>query len=229
MDDIVMKPVVKAEISEAMSSEGSLDDFLMKMVNLNSAGVFHDASCAICCHPSRKRAEEIWLKERDAEKVRAIFTATGSSFSIPVIKNHMENHLDQSQVEIRKKEYINKIVNAQKGGGIPTVQRVDLALSAVNERLIAVGAMQDPMESVSKVEKMKSDATVALTKSMKELFNLRAQLLGEMGKDGEVIAFQKHDLERIIAEVIKDFSYSDEAKLVVNSFLEKILSIRQHY
>ena len=97
------------------------------------------------------------------------------------------------------------------------------------KRVNSMNALDDPMENSSKVEKIKADSTVSLGRSMKDLLTLRATLLGEMGQSGEVFAFRRTDFERVVAEMMAECDYSEESGRIVNLFLSKMTSIRQHY
>ena len=217
----------KAEVGKLASSNAELGEFLGRMVNLNDAGVFHEPKCPICRSPDRQQAEQDWLASRNAEQVRQFFIDKGQTYSIPMVKNHMEYHLDQSQVELRKREYIDRVL-ALSRNPVTTMDRVEVALAAVQERLVAVSAFEDPGALTSAVEKIKADATCKLTSTMSVLLKFRAEMLGELRQNGEVFTVNKQAFSQLFARLLEGCK-TDEEKLVVNQVFGEMAKICREY
>ncbi len=211
--------------SDVVANKNSLNDFMLRMVNLNNVGIFYEPNCIICSCEYRDKAEKMWLETRNAESIRQFFVDKGmKDLTIPIIKNHMESHLDQSQEEIRRREYIEKLISINDSGKVSTLDRLDMALTALNERLVAVNAVSDSTKSVSDVEKIKADTTCKITASMDRLFKLRADLLGEMKNAGEAFSINKKDFITMFKGLL-DGARTDEERLVINRVFQDIHKI----
>lgn len=217
----------KSEVAKVASGQISVDEFLRRMVNINEAGVFHDPNCEICHSSHRRPAEEEWLQSRNAEQVRQLLIDKGETFSIPVIKNHMEFHVDQSEVELRKREYVDKI-SGLTHVDVSTLDRLQMTLAAVNERMVAIAALDDPSLSHAQVERIKADSTVKLTGTMKQLLEFRAKMLGEMRENGEVFTIDKDKFVQTFGKLLGE-CVTDEEKLVVNKVFAEIGKICKEY
>lgn len=217
----------KTEVGKLASSNADLGEFLGRMVNLNNTGVFHEPKCPICRSPDRQQAEQDWLASRNAEQIRQFFIDKGQTFTIPVVKNHMESHLDQSQVELRKREYIDRVLALSKNP-VTTLDRLEVALAAVQERLVAASALEDPGAAASVVEKIKSDSTCKLTSTMSVLLKFRAEMLGELRQNGEVFTVNKQVFIQLFAKLLSE-CVTDEEKLVVNKVFGELQKICREY
>jgi len=217
----------KSEVAKVASGQIGVDEFLRRMININEVGVFHDPHCEICHSSHRKAAEEEWLQSRNAEQVRQLLIDKGETFSIPVIKNHMEFHVDQSQVELRKREYVDKI-SGLTHVDVSTLERLQMTLAAVNERMVAVAALDDPSLPHAHVEKIKADSTVKLTATMKQLLEFRAKMLGEMRENGEVFTIDKDKFVMMFGKLLEECG-TDEEKLIVNKVFAELGKICREY
>jgi hypothetical protein len=217
----------KTELTKLASNNADLGEFLGRMVNLNDAGVFHEPKCQICRSTHRRQAEQEWLTSRDAEQIRQSFIDKGETYSIPVVKNHMEFHLDQSQVELRKREYIDRVL-ALSRNPVTTLDRLEVALAAVQERLVSASALEDPCAAASVVEKIKSDATCKLTATMSVLLKFRAEMLGELRQNGEVFTVNKQAFGQLFGKLLSE-CVTDEEKLVVNKVFGELQKVCREY
>jgi len=108
------------------------------------------------------------------------------------------------------------------------MERLEIAMAAVQERLVAVNAIEDPSVSISHVEKIKADSTCKLSSSMNSLLQLRAEMLGELRKTGEVFTIEKKAFaaafDRLLAGCL-----ADEEKLVVNKVFAELSKICKEY
>jgi len=231
MPDDTPKTVMVPKQSELVSiiRDSDASRFLLGLVNLNDAGVFHDPDCPICNSIHRRRAEAEWLKTRDAGMVQQMFKDHGETYSIPFIKNHMEEHLDSSQREIRKREYIEKVLAASERG-LTTLETLDIGIAALHNRLAEIEAMDnfDPAKSPVEVAKIKADSVKNLTGAMGNLCQLRAKMLGELKRDGEVFTIRKSDFAQASTDLFNGATNNDQ-KLMISKFMEKIVEIAMDF
>jgi hypothetical protein len=211
--------------SAIVNTDNSMNEFMLRMVNLSDTGVFHEPSCPICSSDHRNKAERMWIDTRNAASIQQFFIDKGKKgLSIPIIKNHMESHLDQSQDEIRRREYLEKLIAINDSGKVSTIDRIDMALTALNERLVAINAVADQTKPISEVEKIKSDTTCKITGSMDKLFKLRAEMLGEMKRDGEAFSINKMEFVNMFKSLL-EASPTEEERLVVNKVFNELHKI----
>lgn len=231
MPDDTLKTVTvpkQSDIARIIRESGA-STFLLGLVNLNDAGIFHDPDCPICNSTHRRRAEADWIKTRDAAMVQQLFKDHGETYSVPYIKNHMEEHLDSSQREIRKREYIEKVLAASERG-LTTLETLDIGIAALHNRLAEIEAMDnvDPAKSPAEVAKIKADSVKNLTAAMGNLCQLRAKMLGELKRDGEVFTIRKGDFAKISTELFEKATSNDQ-KLMISKFMEKIMEIAMDF
>jgi hypothetical protein len=221
--EIKLPPITSAEINKVVSDDKALERFLAAQISLNQEGVYFEHSCPICNSYIRKDAEEKWLVSRNADEIRDFLKEKGEPASITVIKNHMEFHIDQSYVELRKREYINKILTLSQCS-IDTMSRVETALCSINERIFSIGAVEDPDCSPVAIQKMKAEETCKLVTAMTKLLELRANLMGEMKNSGDLLSIRQEDFAKIFSEILEEFK-TDEARKIVNKILEKFVAM----
>lgn len=209
----------------ATSSDERLAELLLAHVDLNNQGVYFESDCSICSSPSRRDMEEIWLKNRNADEVGNLLKAKGEPVPITVIKNHMEYHIDQAYVELRKREYIKKLIQLGRFN-IDTLSRVELSLSCMQQQIIAMGAAEDSSMSPAALNKMRADTMCKLVSAQTSLLQLRANLLGEMKLHGEAFSIRQADFESIFTEALQKYTNPDTRK-AINELLEKFLAAVQ--
>lgn len=217
--EIKLPPTSSVEVKNVVSDDRALERFLTAQVSLNDLGVYSEENCTLCSSRSRQEAEEKWLVSRDAAEIREFLRSEGESMPITVIKNHMEYHVDQSFVELRKREYISKLIMLTRLN-LDTLGRVDMALSSISERLLSANAAEDPGLSPAELEKMRADATCKLIQAMTKLLELRANLMGEMKDSGDLLSIKQEDFANIFSEVLQEFT-SEEVRRAINRILEK--------
>jgi len=206
-------PNTNTEMKNFISDDKSIEKFLTSQVDLNNDGVFYEKDCSICNSPIRQMAEDKWFACREAEKIRELLRENGEPVAINLIKNHMEFHIDQSYLEIRKKEYVNKIMslNTIKLG---TLDRIEIALASINERLLAVNSIGTSKDAPVIIEKAKSELTCKLISGMSGLLELRAKIMGEMKDKGDLFTISKDDFEDIFKTALNQFSGADTRKAI---------------
>lgn len=219
----LQKVPTSLDVKRIISDDRAMERFLSSQVDLNSDGIYYEKDCVLCNSQSRKLSEERWLRSRDAEEIRTFLRERGEPVNITVVKNHMEFHIDQSYIELRKKEYINKIITLSSIH-LDTLGRIELALASISERILSINATEDPDISISELGRIKSDATCKLVTSMTKLLELRANLMGEMQTKGILFSISEEDFSNIFTDILKEFD-TDEARAIVNSLLDKFSKI----
>jgi len=214
-------------VNQVVKGEDTIEDFLSKMISLSDAGIFYEHSCPICVNSNRQKAEKQWLDSRNAEEVRQFFKDHGDSYTIPVIKNHMEGHLDQSQTELRKREYVDKLL-VISSSSVTTLSRLEVAITALNERLLAMNAVQDPSVSILTVEKTRSEVSCKIVATIEKMLQFRAKLLGEMKNTGEVFTINKNSFVNLFTKLISE-SKSDEETRIINIVFTELNNIAQEF
>jgi hypothetical protein len=222
-EDLIVPTIPEAELKKVVSDDAALERFLALQVSLNNDGVYFEPNCPLCSSMCRKDAEEKWIKDRNSDDIRDFLKSKGEPVPLTVIKNHMEYHIDQSYVELRKKEYIQKILTLSRIN-LNTLSRVEMALSSVGERLISVNAAEDPGESPAALEKARADSTCKLVASMAKLLELRATLMGEMQDSGNLLSVRQEDFEAIFKETLLEYK-SPEAREIVKTILDKFSKV----
>jgi len=212
-----------SQLSKIKDSTAELQKFLLLQVNLNDDGVYFEPDCAVCSSCHRKQLEEQWLSNRDAKQVVDALKAKGEPIPLTVVKNHMEFHIDQSYIELRKREYIKRIITLSDVN-LDTLGRVELALSAIMERMVAINAAEDTDASTVDINKVKADSTCKLVGSMSSLLQLRASLLGEMKVSGEVLAIKQDDFSEIFNDILSKHTSTD-ARVAINELLDRFLAV----
>lgn len=216
----------KSQLERLVTDSGTLERYLLTQVSLNDLGVYYDPDCPLCSSPSRKEVEDAWLEDRNAKEVCASLKARGEPIPLTVVKNHMEFHIDQSYIELRRREYIKRLITLSEMN-LDTIQRVDIALSCLHQQIVAVGASEDPTMSQVDLNKKRSEAMCKVVSSMTSLLNLRANMLGEMKEHGEAFTITKEDFERVFAESLQNNTHV-EARKAINELLEKFsMAIRK--
>ncbi len=223
VEELIVPTIPEAQLKKVISDDSSLERFLSLQVSLNNDGVYFEPNCPLCNSVYRKDAEEAWLKDRNAANAKEILKSKGEPLPITVIKNHMEFHIDQSYMELRKKEYIQKILTISKVS-LDTLGRVEMALSSIGERLVAVNAAEDPGTSQAVLEKARAESTCKLVASMTKLLELRANLMGEMQDKGGLLTIKQEDFENLFTAALKEYK-TPEAREVINFILDRFSKV----
>lgn len=217
--EISLPATTSAEITRAVNDDKALERFLFSQVSLNKEGQYFEQNCPLCNSQKRAEAEDKWLKSRNADEILEYLKSIGEPSPITVIKNHMEYHLDQAYQELRKREQINKTITLLKMP-LDTLTRVELSLSAIMERLMSISSVEDSSISSSELEKLKDEQTCKLVTAQTKLIEIRANLMGEMKNDGDLLSVRKEDFSKIFAEILQEFK-GEEARRIINRILEK--------
>ena len=205
------------------SSGNSIREFLSAVVNLSESGFFCEPTCPICVSKYRPVSEAKFnqdSEEKDFEKkcdnIRKFFLSRNEDISIPVIRNHFGNHLNQGENELKKREYVNRLATLNVVDR-STLDRLRILMDALQDRLIS---------TVELNQELRGKELVAISKTMTQILELRAKIMGEMKGRGEVItipldkfnmtfekalrkARTKEDID-FVTEIMDDLSMSDE-------------------
>lgn len=220
----VIAPVrSESDLAKITSNDSALEQYLLTQVSLNDQGVYYESDCSVCSSPSRHEVEEMWLVSRNADEVTDILKSRGEPTPLTVVKNHMEFHIDQSYIELRKREYIKKLVQLSKMH-LDTIGRVELALACMHQQMVAMGAAEDPTMSQLELNRKRSDSMCRLVTSMTSLLNLRATILGEMQAHGEAFVISNEDFEKIFTEALQTHVHV-EARKAINDLLSKFMNV----
>jgi hypothetical protein len=205
------------------SIPSSVENFLYQLVNLNNDNILHEPTCLICSSPYRKEIEDMWLAIKKHEDVKAAFKDR-ISLSVDVIDNHMKNHYDRGIKELQKVEYINKIKRLNSVE-LTTLDSIRLGLSAITERLTGINSMSPSGDmSINEVEELKSKETARLVAAKTQLLKLKASIMGEMNKNGELIMIPRESFVKLFNEALTSAA-TDKEKEVVKRILSKLADL----
>jgi hypothetical protein len=219
--ELTIPQTSKKQLEKVVGSDEDLEKFLYAQVSINNDGLYYESDCVVCSSQYRKESEEKWLDSRNADEIVTYFKDKGEPIPRSVVKNHMEFHIDQSYIELRKREYIKKVIS-MTNMHLDTISRVEMAMSAINDRIIAINASEEPASSPVAINKIKAETTCKLVSSMSSLLQLRANLLGEMAASGEVLTIKQEDFSSIFGDSLQKFN-SESAREAINYILDKFV------
>ena len=218
-----LKNEIPSPVDVYRASGGCTRDFLSAVINLSESGFFCEPTCPICISKNRPIAESNFIKdseekgfEKKCESIRKFFLSRNEEIGTSVIRNHFANHINQGENELKKREYVNKLA-ALNEVDRPTLDRLRVLMDALQERLIS---------TVELGQEARGKEIVAISKTMTQVLELRAKIMGEMKGRGEVItiplekfnmAFEKalrkarnKDELDFVSDIMNDLSSSDE-------------------
>jgi hypothetical protein len=196
------------------------------IIKLNDEGVFHEPSCPMCSSKFRSEAEIVFLKtpqfdNKKYTETKMFLDEKKEGFSLDVIKNHCDNHLNKGAEQLRKIEYIATIDNIA-ATKMSTLEELDICLASLKERLIEINKIVgDSRTSKIEAEVIKSNVVAQISKSFSSLLKLRSELLGEMKNNGEMILIDRTKFKRIFNEVL-DAAKNEDEKAVIVSLLKNL-------
>lgn len=210
----------EVSISRILSNvQPSIRDFLAPIINIGRDGKFYEPTCEFCAHQYREDAEIYYnsLEKIDPKRIHKVenylLVEKGSPLNIDCIRNHIENHMDRGDAELRKVEYINKLSNLASVD-MNTFQRIKMALAAITERLTAMHSC--PTSGKLENEEKKSKSINDLIKTWTNLVELQSELMGEMIGKGEVITIHKEDFNRVMGNAMQNAKTDGEKKLILS-------------
>lgn len=197
-------------------------DMASSLIKINNDGIFVETSCPICLSKFRTEAEAIFLgvPQYDHEKkykvTKDFLDSKGEKFAIDIIKNHCNSHLNQAENQLRKSEYINTISNICSTK-TNTIDEVDLVIACLKERLVETAKLVPGAKgSLIEVETTKSNIVSQISKSFATLLKLRAEILGELKENGEVVVIQRGRFKQAINNALSKAKTEDEKKLIID-------------
>jgi hypothetical protein len=203
---------------KAASSNEALAAYLLTQVSLNDDGVYFAPDCPLCSSPNRSSIECQWLENRDAKEAHSSLKSLGEPIPLTVIKNHMEFHIDQSYMELRKREFIKKLTTLNELN-LDTISRIDLNLDCLHQQILNMAASESPTMDQVELNKKRADAMCKLVSSTASLLAMRATMLGEMHAQGETLIINKDDFELIFRNALQRHQ-GQEARAAINELLE---------
>jgi len=214
-----IKKVDKVDLVKCIPSK--FRELLGAVIKINDSGVFVEPSCPLCISKNRLEAETIFLKtpqfQNDKyDKALQLLVEKGEPYSIDVVKNHCNNHINQGESQLRKIEYINTIdlISSSK---MSTLEELDICLASLKERLIEINKIVgDSRTSKIEAEVIKSNIVTQISKSFSSLLKLRSELLGEMKQTGEMILIDRRKFKQIFNDALDAAKNEDEKNVIVS-------------
>jgi hypothetical protein len=201
-------------------------ELMGSVIKINELGIFNEHSCAFCSSKYRTEAESIFLKTPQYQNDKydnalKFLIEKGENFSIDVVKNHCNSHINQGESQLRKIEYINTIDNIASVKQ-STLEEVDIMLAALKERLIETNKIVgDSRTSKIDAEVIKSNVVTQISKSFSSLLKLRSELLGEMKSTGEMILIDRGKFKQVFNNAL-DNAKNEEEKNIIVSLLKNL-------
>jgi hypothetical protein len=195
-----------------------VDSMLSQVVNLSSKNDFYEPTCPICSSEIREEAECLWEDGgKKASLVSQLFKdKTTLKVSAEIVKNHMRNHKDGGQTEIKKVEFINR-VRRLYGKNVSTIDRIDLCLAVITERLMQINSLaSDGRKSAIDIEKIKTAETNKLMATYSSLLKIQATILGEMKNNGEIISIPREKFITVFNEAISNSQTAREREVITD-------------
>ena len=196
-------------------------DFFGAVIKLSENGTYHEPSCPLCSSKFRLEAEAIFLNtpQYDNNKFKAakdFLDSKGECFSLDLIKNHFNNHINQGENQLRKIEYINTIDNIASVK-MSTLEEIDFVVATLKDRLFESSKIvQDSKTSKIEAESVRANIVSQISKSISSFMKLRAELLGEMEKRGDVIVISREKFKQVINGFLDNTKTEDEKVLIVS-------------
>ena len=196
------------------------------LIKINEHGIFTEPSCSFCISKYRSEAESIFLKTPQYDndkyiKTHMFLSEKGEQFSIDIVKNHCNNHINQGESQLRKIEYINTIDNIASIKQ-STLEELDVMLAALKERMIEINKIiGDSRTSKIDAEVIKSNVITQISKSFSSLLKLRSELLGEMKQSGEMLSISRFKFKEIFNEAL-DKAKNEGEKNIIAELLKNL-------
>jgi len=195
-----------------------VDSMLAQVVNLSGSNQMHEPTCPICSSKLRGEAEDVWENEgeKTAPVLRIFRERTDLKISAEIVKNHMRNHKDGGQKEIKKVEFIDR-VRRLYGKNVTTMDRIDLCLAVITERLMQINSLSpDGKKTHVDIEKIKTSETTKLMATYSSLLKIQATILGEMKSSGEIISISRDRFVEVFNDAITEAKTDRERALITN-------------
>lgn len=211
------KPTIDPPQPPAVYLHSGIDQVLAQAINLTPEYVMHEPTCPICQSANREDIEQKWLETKNHADVKELMKSKGMpELSNEIINNHMTYHYERGIQEIVKTEYIDRIKRLNNTP-VTTLERIDLCLSALTERLIGVNSITPSGEmSVADIEKIKSAEVSRLMTSFNSLIKLQASIRGEMQSNGELLMIPRQSFTDFFKTKILEAKTDDEKKIIMD-------------
>jgi hypothetical protein len=193
-----------------------VDKMLSNAIKLSSDSQMHEPTCPICCSPLRTEAEDLWdQNSRTVQPIKDLFKSkSGLKVSAEIIRHHMKNHKDASQ-ELRKVEFIDDVRRLYNTEAT-TLDEIKLCLSIITSQIMSINSLGPSHDhSAAEIQKLKSAETNKLMGTYSNLIKLRAQILGEMKDNGEIISIPRDKFIRVFNEAVAEAQNDRETQIIM--------------
>jgi len=227
MAEIVQSEDVLIPESTDPSFTSDAEKLMGQLVNVNSSNIYHEPTCIVCSCSSREKIEEMHLAKSSREEIiKYVKDHSGIELSPSIIDNHMLYHYDKGVREHVKTAYIDRI-RRLASQETTTLSRIRMSIDALMERIIGINSIV-PCGDLNEadVEKIKSQETARLTRTMTQLLQLQANMMGEMTDSGELITIPKKAFVRFFNEAITD-ARTDVEREIINNLLASLGELAQ--
>ena len=200
------------------------------VIALDANDRYFDPSCPVCNDQHRIDAEKLW-KSFDAyvkggtreEAVKAFFESKKGSchYSMDALRHHFSDHMDRGAQELRKISYLSR-VDAINSSKMSTIEIIERGISVCWERIISQNELvPDSKNSKGDTENHKTANINMLLKTLAVLTQQRADILGEMKKDGSSIVVDVNTFNKIADDAINK-AQTKEERAIIAYLLQRI-------
>jgi len=216
-------PVI--DLSSATDMLGEAERSLVQLVILDGEDNIHEPTCGVCSSAYRSEIEGMVIQKNSKKEIQDfIKSSTTSSITDNIITNHMRFHYENGIRQRQVVEYIDKLrrLSCQE---ITTLGRIKTQLNALTERLVGVNSLVPTGNSdIVEIEKIKSQETSRISKTVLSLLQLQANLMGEMKSSGELITLPKAAFVQLFNDAKRNAT-SDTEKDTIKNILDKLAEL----
>jgi len=194
-EDSMEDPIIGSQLEDTPTLTPYRKDFdqvdkmLSRAIKLSEDSRVHEPTCPICCSPIRSEAEDLYNQNpRNTVPIKQLLREKGGiETNAEVISHHMKSHKESSN-ELRKIEFIDD-VRRLYSSDTTTLDEIKLCLSIITNQIMNVNSIGESHDSSeADIVKMKATETNKLMTTYKNFIQLRANILGEMKDNGEIIS-----------------------------------------
>jgi len=206
---------------------GDAEKAMRQLVNVNSSNIYHEPTCIICSSSSRTKIEEMYVAKNTKEDIiQYVKSHSGIELSNSLIENHMIYHYEKGVREHVKTAYIDRLrrLSSQE---TTTLSRIRMSIDALTERIVGINSIV-PCGDLNEtdIEKIKSSETARLTRTMTQLLQLQANMMGEMKDSGELITIPKKAFVKFFNDALVS-AKTDVERNIINNLLTTLGELSQ--
>ena len=208
--------------SVSLGKNNEIEKIMSQALNLSDKRTYHEPTCLICSSPYRDELEKKYSEKVSFKDVVDLFKQkTGEEISEDLVKNHIELHLTSGVREQHLMEYINK-VKRLNAPSLTTLDKISMAYAVILERVLGINSLvASGDESVSDIEKIKTDGTAKLMSGLNNLLKLQASILGEMKTSGELVYIPTNEFVTVFREAMRS-AKTEREQALITSILDKL-------